>query len=311
MARKSPGAKAEVTPKTPDLSIDEPASEDVDGGGDMALLLAGLAAKELKQAGVFKNLFGPPSKVIGENWAKNLESHYARKRETNTQQHYERVKQVAKISPPVGGPTERQAEAVLDWVEDAQKVDPENEPELAAFWQSLLADIYNNDPITDDIRPILKTMSRGDARVLLGLQPHSRQMHVESPYLERFSGWGIISKARSQAVLWRSSMLGVASLTIGLLSQSLPLNLGNYTDGLLPAMGLLIGGTGIFASITLAINIINSYQLTRLGERIVLDARKYAKTPVEPEPNVEIGPQAETAEVSEKKPRAPRKKTGR
>ncbi|WP_274427300.1 hypothetical protein [Chelativorans sp. YIM 93263] len=140
----------------------------------------------------FTALFGPAFDVLGVYWGERMQEWVNSKRAKNINAHVEKVKTVEHIDGEAKEPTERQAAAMLDWAEEAQKVDPERENDLAALWQGILGRIYKDDE-TEELVALLKQMNRSDARVLLDL-PSSwfPREELDPIRAERFQRLGLI-----------------------------------------------------------------------------------------------------------------------
>lgn len=261
--------------------------EDVDATGDddMALSVIGAAASAAQKAGLIKALLHPSAKALGDymgkrtqEWVDGLDARRARIVST----HYEKVKIIDHITPPKNGPTERQFNALVAWTEQAQSVDPEEEPELAALWQSLLSEIYNNNPYADEILVVLKNMTRGDARTFLRLSEEGRH-HIPPPYLERFKQWGLVETGMSSRQLSYTAACLVLALMIALIGQSLPANqiLSPEFVAVIPTMGILAGGMIAVMVSYMVIRDFSRARLTPLGYRLIRSGTKYfsAQTP--------------------------------
>ncbi|WP_413711755.1 hypothetical protein [Rhizobium sp. Rhizsp82] len=274
--------------------------KDMDGDDDMLEGAALSAGKALEKAGVWKALLLPASKVLGDfmgkrtqEWVDGLDERRAK----NVEAHYAKMKTIEHIDPPKNGPTERQFTALVEWTAEAQTVDPEAEPELAALWQSLLGDIYRNDPYADELASILKNMTRADARMFLNGRYHRkpfilfREMDrndIGPPYIERFKQWGLIS--RRMAVERITLILAVSFVggTSGLLASRAP-----YFKALLfpsseSASGLWTWSLAVTIASLLAIFMstfimdIARMELTPLGRRLYYSGRRYLDAPTPP-----------------------------
>lgn len=257
---------------------------DTSEGNDMLGPVTAVA-NAAQKAGLIKDLLGPSAKVLGNHWGKRTQEYVdglEARRQKNVTEHYERVKKVGKVEPPRNGPTERQFTAILEWTHQAQTVDPEEEPELAAMWQSLLSDIYKNDPYSEEIQAVLKNMTRGDARTFLNLHPwHSRP--IPSPYFERFKQWGLVeTRLRSNQIAQMSAM-GILAIMIALIGQSAPgiMPFADAFAALMPVVSIMFGGFIAAALVVMAVRDLNRVRMTPLGEHLFTSGRRYLQQAAE------------------------------
>lgn len=237
-------------------------------------------ANAAQKSGLVKDLLSPSAKALGNYWGKRTQEYVdglEARRQKNVAEHYERVKKVSNPKPPENGPTERQFAAIVNWTESAQSVDPEQEPELAAMWQSLLSDIYKNDPYSDEVQSVLKNMTRGDAHTFLRLDRWSSTT-VPSPYLERFKQWGLVDNRIKSDQILKMSVMTIAALMIALIGQSAPSLFPSGSDpflALMPIISIFFGGSIAAAMVIRTIQNLNRVRMTPLGEHLYVSGTRF------------------------------------
>jgi hypothetical protein len=259
------------------------------------------AANAAQKAGLVKALLLPSAKALGDymgnrtqEWVEGLGARRAK----NVAAHSAKVKAAGKVDAPVNGPTERQFNALMQWTEQAQAVDPDLEPELAAFWQSLLADIYANDPLADELQVILKEMTRGDAQALLSMHPN-RNRDLRPPYVERFKRWGLTEARIDSRKISQMVAVAILGVTVAIVGVQTPFLFPTfeYKDAqeVTPAIAILFGGFSAALIASIFLLEFGKSRLSPLGRRLWESGNKYFKMaspvpvvtetrPVAPEP---------------------------
>jgi hypothetical protein len=283
---------------------------DASGDDNMLLPIAGAAANAAQKAGLIKDLFSPTAKVLGAHWGKRTQEWLngePDRHAKNVSGHIDKVRAIENIEPSKNDPTERQFVALAQWTEKAQTVDPELEPELAALWQSLLADIFKNDPEADELQNILKEMNRADAREFL-LMAETSGRGVRPPYLERFKRWGLVENSLQKQSIQRFIILGGGTGMLALLGTQLPNLIKDYSESQSTAqfasMSLVMAGVILLCLILFALREITQVSLTPLGLRLLKSGERYFRAkmpeaanvvPVEPEQTATVVPDAPPA----------------
>lgn len=157
----------------------------------------------------FTALFGPAFGKLGDYWGERMEHWVETKRAKNIDAHIKKVNSVENAGGELKEPTERQAEAMLEWAGEAQKVDPEREDDLAALWQGILGRIYRDED-TEYLVSILKQMNRGDAKALLEMpKGWFRREDLDPVRVEKFQRLGVLASFN-----WRQAIPSTLPLAL-------------------------------------------------------------------------------------------------
>lgn len=238
----------------------------------------------------FTALLGPAFTHLGnylgkrtQDWVDGLEERRAK----NTRIHVEKVKTVEHIPDEGQDPTERQAHLLIDWVAQAQKVDPEKEDDLAALWQGILSGIYRNEADTEELITILNQMNRTDARALLDLGSErwlsrnaldgTRVVHFERLGILARYGWVDASNELSRlpaAIMMTMTFAFVMHAWAALDNNSRP----GLTEALAPLGYAAFGSVLIFAAMLITRRA-GTFRLTNLGRKLRKSGLNYWNPP--------------------------------
>jgi hypothetical protein len=239
------------------------------------------AANAAQKAGLVRALFHPSAKALGDYWGKRTQEYVEgldERRAKNVATHDAKVKADGTVKMPPNGPTERQFNALMQWTEKAQAVDPDAEPELAAMWQSLLSEIYSNDPQADELQGILKDMTRGDAKALLMMTP-CRNRDLRAPYAERFKRWGLIENRIDSRRISQVAAAAIFAVTVALVGVQSPYLFPTFkyasAQEATPAIAILFGGFMVAAIALVVILDVGAVKLSPLGRRLWENGNKY------------------------------------
>lgn len=142
-------------------------------------------------AEVFAAHFASRSKEIVDSWAK--------KRRSNLEHHVRTVEQEGVIFPEL--PSEVQAILTNQWAEEAQQVDPEEDPELAALWEAILSQIAAAPSKARQLIRIVKQLDPDDASLLLSLPKSFVDEVAMEPRFARLISLGLVEKLPKAEVI--------------------------------------------------------------------------------------------------------------
>ncbi|WP_156913562.1 hypothetical protein [Mesorhizobium sp. WSM3224] len=236
----------------------------------------------------FTALLGPAFGVLGDYWGERMKQWVDAKRAKNVAEHVEKVKTIEHIATEIIEPTERQAAAMLDWAEEAQKIDPEREDDLAALWQGILGRIYNDED-TEELVATLKQMNRGDAKALLEMSTEWFPGETLDPIRSaRFQRLGLLVlfdwRPEVRDRLPSSILFVVAAVMAGfVIPPFLTVQIG---EGGASGMSRLIAALSVPLAVTLALasamaffgpimRRISNVRLSRLGQQLLESGSRY------------------------------------
>jgi hypothetical protein len=139
-------------------------------------------------------LLTPAFTVYGEHLrerAVEMVTAWNEKRRSNIREHRRRVEHVAGYSFPEY-PTVAQAQLAFEWAENAQNIDPNIEPELAALWESLLLKISQNSPEARRLMLALERLEPEDTVILLDRSRLTFLNEAETESLKRLKAAGLV-----------------------------------------------------------------------------------------------------------------------
>ncbi len=155
-----------------------------------------LSAAKVAESSALKELLGPAARIFGrylEERADEIVEEWRRRRAKNVEAHRIKVKQI--IGDAVERkPSEKQVHLAIEWTEGAQQFSPEEDVEISAIWESLLAAIYKNEDYSNELLRIVKQLDPSDAKIILEAEgvvaPKSNAVHR----FKRLSDFGIFER---------------------------------------------------------------------------------------------------------------------
>jgi hypothetical protein len=209
------------------------------------------------------------------------------RRAKNVRDHIERVKGTEKIPEEERDRSEHEMLLLLQWVDEAQKVNPEAEADLAALWQGILADIYRNEGDSDELMAALKLMKRSDALALLQMPRRrwieqdvigrSRATHFQTLGLMEPFGWRDARQREFMNYPMLAFMAVICAFSAIMLLSALPPYAAPVPASVLAGAGLMLGAMALLLGALKVISHIGNYRLTRLGQRLRNNGLKYWK----------------------------------
>lgn len=192
----------------------------------------------------------------------------------------------ARIEPTFDdlGPSERQEEAVEDWVAGAERVSPEREAELAALWQGLLEAIYADDDEMMAMQKALAGLATSDARLLLQIDPG--WSHIDDDErANKLASLGLLRRPRLRDMIGTTAIAYAGTGLIGLvvviaapaLAQALYYDLedvNRFTE-VFRVFGWLVLVLGCVFLVARPIRLAGSMRLTALGRKLQAMGTKY------------------------------------
>lgn len=257
--------------------------DDDEGDSDSTLPGLGRAAKEIAKSGVFNDLFGPAAKVYGTYLQERAIEQVEGWKKKNIENHKQQVEDI--VGPPKKRPpSERQFLLVMDWIEGAEDVSAE-EPEIAALWQSLLADIYSNDFEAKEKIAAIKGLDGKDAKFILTVSLDEISSDDGSANLDKLVALGILAKYSPLSGRNRSRIIFLATTTVLaiLMSFAFPSLVGfvlrdsrttesmELVKALFPLFMLMC----VFVVAMPYINRLGTYEFTKLGRSIRSSAVRF------------------------------------
>jgi hypothetical protein len=240
----------------------------------------------------FSALLGPAFGHLGDflgkrtkEWVDGVEARRAK----NTHFHVNKVKTIEHIPEEVQVATERQAVALIEWAEEAQKVDPEKEDDLSALWQGILGGIFRNEPDSEEMIAVLKQMKRSEARALLELQSTAwfhreeidpaRVVHFEQLGLLTRYAWYEVHRQDLKFLLTAASIFLSFAFLLPALAIINPIwRTDAKTSEAIAFFGYLASGTMLIFGVMRIAQIFGKLKLTHLGRRLRESGLKYWKS---------------------------------
>jgi hypothetical protein len=244
---------------------------------------AGAIAK-VANSGPGKALLTPAAKVFGQyfGWrAEQMVADWKAKREANVGAHY---KKVSEREGPAAQrqPTEKQIKLISDWVEGAQEIDPDEDPEVAAAWQVILGEIFSKAGDAREMLDAIRQLDDRDVKLIVQLdnaftpKQHETKRAKRLAQLGILEGFDIFSFIQSPTTALVVGMLFLAGLAASIPEDTFGAFVSIRGMLLLTKFSffILAGACCAFLAILL-MHSIQRYHLSRLGLRIQTSARKY------------------------------------
>lgn len=245
------------------------------------------AATDVMNSKPMTALLGPAFSAFGRYWGERAEEMVERwneKRQRNMADHVQRVADAG--VPPPEKPTENQFKQQAEWAAGASEVDPEEEPELAALWQSVLERINRSDRDSEKLLNVLREIEPEDAEYLLRRAGrHTWRANDEDQIVfDRLIAAGLLEKVRF--LYYRPHgivvyLLSIACITMLWLFISLSFDLPPFTGfpvsrELLASTFLLLAGFSVTAAGAVAAYW-GTARLSRLGRQLVESGQRYLR----------------------------------